>query len=73
MEKTKEFPVLINDFVSRDLLLAAKQFVDEFKGGVFPILHRFKMLDDEHKRSFWRGLIKEVKINEDAEPVEIIY
>ena len=33
----------------------------------------YEMLDDEHKRSFWRGLIKEVKINEDAEPVEIIY
>lgn len=52
MEKTKEFPVLVNNFVSRDLLLAAKQFVDEFKGGVFPILHRFKMLDDEHIRKY---------------------
>lgn len=33
----------------------------------------YEMLDDEHKRSFWRNLIKEVKINEDADPIEIIY
>jgi hypothetical protein len=52
MEKTKEIPVMVNDFVSRDLLLAAKQFVDEFKGGVYPILHRFKILDDEHIRKY---------------------
>jgi len=33
----------------------------------------YEMLDDEHKRSFWRGLIKEVLIDENAQPVEIIY
>ena len=33
----------------------------------------YEELDDEHKRAFWRGLIKGIVINEDALPVEILY
>lgn len=56
MEKTKEFPVMVNDFVSRDLLLAAKRFVDEFKSGIYPILHRFEILNDEHIRKYFSSV-----------------
>lgn len=30
-------------------------------------------LDDSHRRSFWRGLIKEIVIDKDARPVKILY
>ncbi|MBQ3292115.1 MAG: zinc ribbon domain-containing protein [Mogibacterium sp.] len=30
-------------------------------------------LDDSHRRSFWRGLIKEIIIDEKAQPVKILY
>ena len=33
----------------------------------------YQELDDEHRRAFWRGLIKEVKISEDGKPTKIIY
>jgi len=33
----------------------------------------YEELDDEHKRAFWRGLIKGIVINENALPVEILY
>jgi len=33
----------------------------------------YQMLDDEHKRSFWRGLIKGVRIDKETQPVEILY
>jgi hypothetical protein len=33
----------------------------------------YRMLDDEHKRSFWHKLLKEVKVNEDGLPIEILY
>lgn len=33
----------------------------------------YQELDDEHRRSFWRSLIKEVKIDENGKPVEILY
>lgn len=33
----------------------------------------YKMLDEPHRRSFWRGVIKFVRINEDGQPTEIMY
>lgn len=33
----------------------------------------YKMLDEPHRRSFWRGIIKCVRINEDGQPIEIMY
>jgi hypothetical protein len=33
----------------------------------------YLMLDDEHRRCFWRGLIKGVRIEEDSTPVGILY
>lgn len=30
-------------------------------------------LDDSHRRSFWRGLIKEIVIDKEARPVKILY
>lgn len=30
-------------------------------------------LDDSHRRSFWRGLIKEIVIDGKAQPVKILY
>jgi len=33
----------------------------------------YEELDEEHRRAFWRGLIKEVKVNEKGEPCEILY
>lgn len=30
-------------------------------------------LDDSHRRSFWRGLIKEIVIDKEAKPVKILY
>lgn len=30
-------------------------------------------LDDSHRRSFWRGLIKEIVIDKEAQPVKILY
>lgn len=32
----------------------------------------YKLLDDEHRRSFWRNLVKEIKLGEDGKPVEIV-
>ena len=48
MEKTKEFPVMVNAYQVWRLPLAAKQFVEEFTGGIYPILHKFGILDDAH-------------------------
>ena len=48
MEKTKEFPVMVNAYQAWRLPLVAKQFVEEFTGGIYPILHRFKIFDDKH-------------------------
>ena len=31
----------------------------------------YQMLDDEHKRSFWHGLIKDIQIDKTAKPVKI--
>ncbi len=33
----------------------------------------YKMLDDEHRRSFWRSIISEIIIDESAQPVQILY
>lgn len=33
----------------------------------------YAMLDEEHRRSFWRNIIKAVRVDEDAQPVEVIY
>ena len=33
----------------------------------------YEELDDEHKRAFWRGLIKGIVVDENALPVEILY
>ena len=33
----------------------------------------YQMLDDEHKRSFWRGLISEVVLDADFKPKKIMY
>ena len=33
----------------------------------------YEMLDDAHKRSFWHRLIKEVVVDKDGNPVEILY
>ena len=33
----------------------------------------YMMLDEEHRRSFWRNLIKEVVIDAEATPVDILY
>lgn len=52
MEKTIEMPIVVNDYLKWKLPRAAKQFVDEFKGGVYPILHRFNLLDDEHIQKY---------------------
>ena len=52
MEKSKELPVMVNDYLAWKLPLAAKQFVEEFTGGVYPILHKFGLLDDEHIQKY---------------------
>lgn len=52
MEKSKEMPVMVNDYLAWKLPLAAKQFVEEFTGGVYPILHKFGLLDDEHIQKY---------------------
>ena len=52
MEKTKEFPVMVNDYLTWRLPSAAKQFVEEFTGGVYPMLHKFGILDDEHIQKY---------------------
>ena len=52
MEKTKEFPVMVNAYQAWRLPLAAKQFVEEFTGGVYPMLHKFGILDDEHIQKY---------------------
>lgn len=52
MEKTKEFPVMVNAYQSWRLPLAAKQFVEEFTGGIYPILHRFKLLNDKNIQKY---------------------
>lgn len=31
----------------------------------------YRMLDDEHRRAFWRGLVREIKIDTDGKPVSI--
>lgn len=33
----------------------------------------YEMLDEEHRRSFWRNIIKAVRVDEDAQPIEVIY
>ncbi len=52
MEKTKEFPVMVNAYQAWRLPLAAKQFVEEFTGGIFPILHKFQLLNDENIQKY---------------------
>ena len=52
MEKTKEFPVMVNAYQAWRLPLAAKQFVEEFTGGVYPILHKFRLLNDENIQKY---------------------
>ena len=52
MEKTKEFPVMVNGYLTWRLPRAAKQFVEEFTGGVYPMLHKFGILDDEHIQKY---------------------
>ena len=32
----------------------------------------YKMLDEEHRRAFWRNLVSEIKINDNGDPVGII-
>ena len=56
MEKTKEFPVMVNAYQAWRLPLAAKQFVEEFTGGIYPILHRFKIFDDKHIEKYLYSL-----------------
>ena len=31
----------------------------------------YEMLDDEHKRSFWRGIVKQIVIDQNCQPVKI--
>ena len=52
MEKTDEFPVMVNAYQAWRLPLAAKQFVEEFTGGIFPILHKFQLLNDENIQKY---------------------
>ena len=59
MEKTKEFPVMVNAYQAWRLPLAAKQFVEEFTGGIFPILHKFQLLDDTHIQKYLFSLSRE--------------
>lgn len=33
----------------------------------------YQMLDAEHRRAFWRNIIKAVRVDENAQPVEIMY
>ena len=33
----------------------------------------YQMLDAEHRRSFWRNIIKEVRVDKDGEPQKIVY
>ena len=33
----------------------------------------YQMLDAEHKRSFWHGLIREIRIDENAQPIDIVF
>lgn len=33
----------------------------------------YEELDDEHRRAFWRGLIKGVVVDKNALPIEILY
>jgi hypothetical protein len=44
--------------------------VSKFETGWKDLYH---LLDDEHKRSFWRGLITGIEIDKDAHPVGIMY
>lgn len=59
MEKTKEFPIMVNAYQAWRLPLAAKQFVEEFTGGIYPILHRFQLLDDTHIQKYLFSLSRE--------------
>lgn len=59
MEKSKKMPIMVNDYLVWRLPLAAKQFVAEFTGGVYPILHRFKILDDAHIQKYLFSLSRE--------------
>ena len=56
MEKTKEFPVMVNAYQAWRLPLVAEQFVAEFTGGIYPILHRFKIFDDKHIEKYLYSL-----------------
>ena len=33
----------------------------------------YEMLDEKHRQSFWRNLIKGIRIDKDAMPIEILY
>lgn len=35
--------------------------------------HDYNLLDREHKRSFWRQLIKQVVVDFDGHPVDVIF
>ena len=37
------------------------------------IINIYKELDCEHKRSFWRSIIKEIYVNENKEVVRVVF
>ena len=64
-EKSAEIQRIIAD-LSREEPVRPNVFTKDWKDV-------YKMLDDEHRRSFWHGLIKGIRIDENANPVEILY
>lgn len=50
------FPTCINYRKQQDLERAARRFIREFQGGVFPVLFKFDILDDQHVTKYIRCL-----------------
>lgn len=52
MNKNSSFPVLVSDRRFESLKKHAKSMVENYKAYVYPTLHRFGLLDDEHIKKY---------------------
>lgn len=52
MDKTIKFPVLVADRLLFQLERLAEYFAKYFERDIYPIIHRFGLLDDEHIRKY---------------------
>lgn len=64
-EKSAELQQIIAE-LSKEPVIKEVKFTSDWKT-------LYKELDYEHRRAFWRGLIKEIVLDKDGNPIDILY